>query len=114
MYAIRSYYAKNEYGDRTFFGDNWPDRAKYWLPTVDHPSDKATLEFEVYAPEHYEVVSNGFLAEKKLLDKDIEFTHWKEDVPLSTKLMVIGVADFAVQNLSECHETPVSSSYNFV
>ncbi len=101
--------SRNKYSDRTFFGDNWPDRAKYWLPTVDHPSDKATLEFKIYAPEHYEVVSNGYLAEKMPLDGDMEFTHWKEDVPLSTKLMVIGVADFAVGNKTKCHEVPVSS-----
>ena len=27
-----------------------------------------------------------------------KFTHWKEDVPLPTKVMVIGAADFAVQH----------------
>ncbi len=101
--------SKNKYGDRTFFGDNWPNRARNWLPTVDHPSDKATLEFMVYAPQHYEVVANGYLVEKKLLDDNLEFTYWKENVPLSTKLMVIGVADFAVGNQTECNTIPVTS-----
>ncbi|MDB4582569.1 M1 family metallopeptidase [Draconibacterium sp.] len=101
--------SENRYGDRTFFGDNWPDRAKHWLPTVDHPSDKATLEFLVYAPEHYEVISNGYLFEKKQLANHVEFSHWKEDVPLSTKLMVIGVADFAVGNKKAYRHIPVSS-----
>lgn len=101
--------SKNKYNERTFFGDNWPDRAKHWLPTVDHPSDKATLEFKVYAPEHYEVVSNGFLVDKKALDNNLEFTHWKEDVPISTKLMVIGVAAFAVGNKTNYKDIPVSS-----
>ncbi|MCY1722155.1 M1 family metallopeptidase [Prolixibacteraceae bacterium Z1-6] len=101
--------SENKYGDRTFFGDNWPDRAQYWLPTVDHPSDKATLEFLVYAPDHYEVVSNGYLVEKKQLKKDVKFTHWKEDVPLSTKLMVIGIADFVIGNQTKYKDIPVSS-----
>jgi aminopeptidase N len=39
--------SKNKYGDRTFFGDNWPDRAHHWLPTIDHPSDKAAVDFIV-------------------------------------------------------------------
>jgi len=39
--------SKNKFGDRTFFGDNWPNRARHWLPVVDHPSDKATVEFLV-------------------------------------------------------------------
>lgn len=39
--------ANNRYGERTFFSDNWPDRARHWLPTVDHPYDKATAEMIV-------------------------------------------------------------------
>ncbi len=101
--------SENKYGKRTFFGDNWPDRAKHWLPTIDHPSDKATLEFLVYAPEHYEIISNGHLVEKRQLENDYEFTHWKEDVPLSTKLMVIGVADFAAEYFEDKNGIPVSN-----
>ena len=37
--------ANNKYGDRTFFSDNWPNKARNWLPLVDHPYDKATCEF---------------------------------------------------------------------
>ncbi len=36
----------NPHGDRTFFSDNWPDKARQWLPTIDHISDKATMEME--------------------------------------------------------------------
>jgi aminopeptidase N len=101
--------SENRYGSRTFFSDNWPNRAQNWLPCVDHPSDKATLEFLVYAPAHYEVISNGKLVEKKQLDDAVEFTHWKEDVQLATKLMVIGAADFAIGNKQEFQGIPVSS-----
>ena len=34
----------NMHGDRTFFSDNWPNRGRHWLATVDHPSDKAMCE----------------------------------------------------------------------
>ena len=40
---------RNIYGERTFFGDNWPDRARHWLPVIDHPYDKATSEMVVTA-----------------------------------------------------------------
>ena len=30
-------------GRWTGFGDNWPNRARHWIPSVDHPSDKATV-----------------------------------------------------------------------
>jgi aminopeptidase N len=101
--------SKNKFGDRTFFGDNWPDRARYWLPTVDHPSDKATLEFRVTAPEKYQVVSNGFPLEESNLENHEKLTRWKEDVPISTKIMVIGVARFAVLNNGNSGEIPVST-----
>jgi len=101
--------SKNKFGERTFFGDNWPNRARYWLPTVDHPSDKASVEFIVHAPEHYQVVSNGSLFEESNMENSIKLTHWKEKIPISTKLMVIGVARFAVQNNGIYEGIPVSS-----
>lgn len=101
--------SKNKFGGRTFFGDNWPDRARHWLPTVDHPSDKATLQFTVYAPKHYKVVSNGSLQHESNQTNGIKKTVWKEKVPISTKLMVIGVADFTIGNKEIFNEIPVSS-----
>ena len=26
----------NKYADRSFFSDNWPDKARHWLPVIDH------------------------------------------------------------------------------
>ena len=91
--------SKNKYGKRTFFADNWPNRGHNWLPCHDDPADKAPVEFIITAPQHYQVVANGIQIEETNLADNKKRTHWKEDVPISTKVMVIGVADFAV-NLS--------------
>jgi aminopeptidase N len=88
--------SKNKYGNRTFFADNWPNRGHNWIPCHDDPADKATVEFIVTAPQHYQVVANGIQLEETNLSTTQKRTHWKEDVPISTKVMVIGVADFAV------------------
>ncbi len=100
--------SENKFGDRTFFGDNWPNRAHHWLPVVDHPSDKATVEFFVKAPVHYRVVSNGTRIHETT-ENGWTSTHWKTKVPLPTKLMVIGVSPFAVQNLKSSSGIPVST-----
>jgi len=100
--------SENKFGDRTFFGDNWPNRAHHWLPVVDHPSDKAMVEFIVFAPDHYSVVSNGSKCDI-YSDDGWTTTHWKTTVPLSTKLMVIGVSPFVVQYLKSSSGIPVSS-----
>lgn len=102
--------SKNKYGKRTFFGDNWPNRAHHWLPCVDDPADKASVEFLVTAPVHYQVVANGVLMEETNLPGGKKFSHWKEDEPLPTKVMVIGVAEFAVQHTGIVNDCiPVSS-----
>ncbi|MGL6266461.1 MAG: M1 family metallopeptidase, partial [Chitinophagaceae bacterium] len=90
-----------KYGDRSFFNENWPNRARHWLPTVDHPYDKATSEFIVIAPVKYKVVSNGLLQEESQIDKNFKLTHWKQSVPVSCWLFVLGVAEFAVQQVGE-------------
>jgi aminopeptidase N len=101
--------SENKYGHRTFFADNWPDRAHYWIPCVDDPADKASVEFIVTAPSHYQVISNGIQIEESNLRDNKKLTHWKEDLPLSTKVMVIGVADFAVSRVGDINCVPVYS-----
>lgn len=86
-----------KYGDRSFFNENWPNRARHWLPCIDHPYEKASSEFMVNAPLHYQVVSNGLLMEETTLDAKTKLTHWRQNVPVSSWLYVLGVAKFAVQ-----------------
>lgn len=90
-----------KFGDRSFMCENWPNNARHWLPTVDHPYDKATSEFIVTAPAHYKVVSNGLLLEESMLDKTTKLTHWKQSVPVSCWLFVLGVAEFSVQYVDD-------------
>lgn len=101
--------SKNKHNQRTFFGDNWPDRARNWLPCVDDPADKASVEFVVTAPVKYQVVSNGIQVEETVLPNGNKLTHWKETVPLPTKIMVIGAAEFAVQYAGDTLNVPVYS-----
>jgi len=91
----------NKYGDKTFFSDNWPNKARYWLPAVDHPYDKATCEFLVIAPAHYQVVSNGLLLEETDVSGGKRLTHWKQSMPIAPWLYVLGVAKFAVQYVDD-------------
>ena len=99
---------KDEKGRWTWFGDNWPDRARQWLPTVDHPSDKATVSWTVRAPERNVVVANGAplganhltVGGRRLLE-----TRWRETKPIPPYLMVIGAGPmirFDLQSTA-CH-----------
>jgi aminopeptidase N len=99
----------NKHGDRSFFSDNWPNRARHWLAVVDHPYDKATCEMRVKAPVHYQVVSNGLLVEESNLEGGMKLTHWKQSVPIASWLYVLGVAEFAVQYVDEFQGKSIQS-----
>ena len=89
---------KNKFGERVFMGLNWPDRARQWLPMIDHPSDKATSEFIVTAPARYQVVANGVLVEETDIFDGRRRTHWVQSVPISSWLNTIGVAQFSTHH----------------
>lgn len=101
--------SRNKFGQRTFFTDHWPNRAHYWLASHDHPSDKASVDFIINAPVHYQVVSNGILVEETNTDSKYKLTHWRETVELPTKVMCIGVSEFAVNYSGEVNNIPVYS-----
>jgi aminopeptidase N len=88
----------NIHGERTIFSENWPNRARQWLPMIDHPYDKATGEFVVTAPAHYQVVANGRLVEELDVANGLRRTHWKQSVPIASWLYALGVARFAVRH----------------
>jgi aminopeptidase N len=99
--------SRNKFGDKTFFGDHWPDRARNYLPCVDHPADKATVDFIITSPGRCEVVANGYLVEASDLPGGTKLTHWKEDVPIAVKVMTFGAGSFAVQLAGIVNKVPV-------
>ncbi len=99
----------NKFGDRTFFADNWPNRGRNWIPVVDHPADKAMVSFTVIAPMHYEVVANGVRKEETFLNERQKLTRYVQEVPISSKVMVIGVARFAVCQSGVVNHIPIEA-----
>jgi aminopeptidase N len=98
----------NKYGHRTFFSDNWPDRAHQWIPCVDNPADKATVDFIITAPSHYQVIANGLKIKETITNK-LKTTHYSEKVALPTKVLAVGVADFAIDHSGDINGIPVYS-----
>ena len=96
----------NIHGERTIFSENWPNRARQWLPMIDHPSDKATGEFVITAPAHYQVVANGVLVEEVDLPAGNRRTHWRQSVPIASWLYAVGVARFAVHHYDVVRSIP--------
>ncbi len=84
-------------GRRVTFADNWPKRARYWLPTLDHPGDKARVMFWVEAPDGWRVVSNGTPEPCSRRESERRVVcQWAESHPIPTYTMVIGAGEFTV------------------
>ena len=86
------------------FGDNWPNRARHWIPSIDHPRDKATVTWSVRAPSDRKVVANGTLLEETAIPlapdpggssgrgASATLTRWRESHPIPVYLMTIAAA----------------------
>lgn len=99
----------NLHGARVVFSENWPNRARHWLPMIDHPYDKATGEFLVTAPATYQVVSNGRLIETRDLAGGQRLTHWRQAVPISSWLYSLAAAPFSVHHAGDVHGIPLQT-----
>jgi aminopeptidase N len=91
----------NQYGARTIFADNWPDRAHLWLPSQDHPSDKATVAFHVQAPLEQQVIANGVLEKIDTLAYGNAVWHYRLDTPIPVYTMVVGIGRLARTRLPD-------------
>ncbi len=81
------------------FGDNFPNRARHWLASMDHPSQKAKVTFEVSAPAGRTVVANGRLVASTPAADGRTVTTWREDRPIPTYGMVIAAGPLAMLDL---------------
>jgi aminopeptidase N len=95
-------------GNPSAIGDNWPNRVHHWIPTLDHPSAKATVTFNVTAPARDEVVANGKLDHVETTAAGTKTWTYSEGVPIPPYCMIIGVGQFARSQPTERTATPLS------
>ena len=91
----------NVHGERTAFADNWPNRARHWFPSEDHPSDKATASFAVEAPAAWKVIANGDLAGVDRLSDDRVRWRWRTRTEVPTYTMVVGAGPMTIARLGD-------------
>lgn len=109
---------ENVHGEPSAFVDNWPNRTRFWLPSVDHPADKATVRYTVHAPVEWKVIANGHLVTEAAATPtaaigpagDRRTWVWEVGVPISPYNMVIGAADLEVRTvgLAACGLAPAT------
>ncbi|BAN02766.1 M1 family metallopeptidase [Ilumatobacter coccineus] len=74
---------------------NEPDGARSWMPSNDHPSDKAKWTFEVTVPPGTTAAANGELIARTSVDGD-DVWIWAEFEPMPTYLVQLIVGSYEV------------------
>jgi len=98
---------KDKDGNPSAVGDNWPNRVHNWIPSLDHPSAKATVTFNITAPAGQEVVANGRLDHVENSGGQRTWT-FSEGVPIPPYCMIIAVGQFAREVPTQSSVTPLS------
>ena len=96
-------------GKPSAVGDNWPNRVHHWIPSLDHPSAKATVTFNVTAAAPEEVVANGRLENVQTTANGNRTWTYSIGTPIPPYCMIIAVGQFA--RLEPSGRTPTPLSY---
>ena len=74
---------------------NEPDGTSTWLPTNDHPTDKATWRFEITVPEGLSAIANGELDGTVRDDASGSSTWtWDQREPMASYLVLLLIGDY--------------------
>ena len=87
---------KDKDGNPSATGDNWPDRVHHWIPSLDHPSAKATVNFTVTAPADYRVIATGRFFEGRESAGGAQTWAFRERHPVPPYCMIVAVGKFAL------------------
>ncbi len=76
---------------------SFPEGARHWYPSVDHPADRATFELLATVREDWRVLSNGRLVEIREGPRPgVRTHHWRLDEPHPTYLSVLVAGPYQV------------------
>ena len=89
-------FAKDADGKPSATGDNWPNRVHYWIPSLDHPSAKATVSFNIAAPQRFQVTANGEFI--RLIGNAVSHWTYNEAKPIPPYCMIVAVNEGAIIN----------------
>lgn len=100
-----------EYPNKAYYAatDHETERARYWLPCVDLPTVRTTLEFKITAEEHLTILANGFLVGEKKNSDGTKTAQWRLDQRCPSYLVCFAVGDFVRFDDGDFEGLPVAA-----
>lgn len=74
--------------------DHETERARHWLPCIDLPNVRTTLDFHLRAESRFTILANGYLVEEKENGDGTKTAHWKLEQLCPSYLICIACGEF--------------------
>lgn len=88
--------------------DHETELARHWLPTIDLPNVRTTLEFKLTAKSEYAILANGYLVGEEANANGTKTAHWKLDQRCPSYILCFAVGDFIRADDGEFEGIPVA------
>jgi aminopeptidase N len=102
-YPERAYYAAT---------DHETERARYWLPCVDQPNVRTTLEFFLRGRADLTLLANGALQGEEVHDDNTRTAHWVLKQRCPSYLVNFAIGEFTKADDGEYEGIPVATFAN--
>ncbi|MCH8524625.1 MAG: M1 family metallopeptidase [Balneolales bacterium] len=74
-----------------------PEDNSFWLPTIDHPAERATQETWISVPDRFQTLSNGALIDSRILPGDsLRTDYWQMPLPHAPYLFALAVGEYSI------------------
>lgn len=74
--------------------DHETERARHWLPCLDLPNVRTTLDIRLRADARFTILANGYLVEERTHDDGSKTAHWRLDQRCPSYLLCFAVGEF--------------------
>lgn len=88
--------------------DHETERARHWLPCVDLPNARTSLDLRLTAPQAYRILANGALQSQEAHADGRHTAHWRLEQPCPSYLICFAVGDFVTLEDGEVDGIPVA------
>jgi len=92
---------------------NEPESAWWWYPSNDHPTDKATFDVSVLAPDDVQVLSNGTLTDVPTPTiKGWDRWNWRSTKPQATYLTYVAIGKYDIETDTAPDGSPIINAFS--
>lgn len=91
---------------------NQPDGARTWLPSNDHPGDKATYRFTIHVPDEYTAIANGSFvsSEPDPVSDERNIWTWNQTEPMTTYVIQVLTGRYSIVESTTADGLPLVSA----